>query len=667
MSEANSHGLNILVNPQEANRNKRPLTGDSMLVQWIMGHVENWEQWRDTNYSEKWDEYYRIWRCDYSADDKEREVERSRIMPTALSEAVNKTTAELSDAFFGRKVWFDVSDDPGDVNPEDVKAMGAKLRFDLSQSDARSEIDKCFLYGSLYGTGILKATVGVKQKAKATEIVDQFGRTVMGGATVSDEVVCSAVAVSPREFVIDPTARTVGDALGMAHIVIVPRHQVIESQQRGVYRKGDVPEWQPSSLQPYNVELNAENMRGKVELVEYHGLVPRALLPGSKVRDKGRILDDPLDESIELVEAIVTIANRQMELKAVENPFIPKQRSFFAYQHETVPDSFWGRGVIEAGYHPYKALQTEIRARADGLALANYPTVWRDEGSLTGDQTRDDPDEKIIVPGKEYLTSGNPNEAIREFKFSGPDRGSSIAIADYERMIEAATGSFGFQGAMLSGKDTSVAGSSVALQSFLRRSKRTALNIERDLLTPFIEATAWRSMQYKPERYPPTDFDFCPKGALGILQQDAERATMLEMLTAIPPESPAYYAVMQLIVESGPYEQRQELMAILDGLIAAALNPPPPPRDLGGEARLISAEQRIKEWEDEKVIRAEEFKRQDVELLLKAKGAQKSGDGGNNGGKADEVNINLNASGGKKRVVIKRTDEGLVGETEEMN
>jgi len=359
----------------------------------------------------------------------------------------------------------------------------------------------------------------------------------------------------------------------------------------------------------------------------------------------------------------VLIANDQLTLKAVENPYIPQRRSVFAFQFERTPETFWGKGVVESGYHPFKALQTEIRARADSLALASYPTIWRDIDSMPGGAVREDPDEKTIEPGKEYLVSGDPNRAIREFKFSGPDRGSSQAIADYQRMIEAATGSFGFQGALLSSKETTVSAASMALQTFLRRSKQTAMSIEADLVGPVIEAMAWRAMQFMPERYPPIDFRFSPKGALGILQRDAERATLIELLQAIPPESPTFAAVLRLVVESGPYEQRAELMAIMDAEIANRLTPKPPPPDPGGEARLLSAQHRIKEHEDQMLLEMERFKRQDVELLIKAK--QSSGSGGEPPQRtSEEVNININS--GNKRVKIRRTEDGLVGETEEI-
>lgn len=663
-----THGLDILVDRAEARRNKKPLLGEDQLASWIMERVDYWEEWRNTNYLQKWDEYYRIWRTEWSDMDRERMVERSRIMPTDLSEALGKVHAEMVDAFFGREVWFDVDDNVGDDQSEDVRQMATRLRDDADRWGVKKGLADAMFFGALYGTGICKLGVTSKQYARPTQLIDKFGRAVLSGATVGEETCLAAIPISPREFAIQPGALSIEDASGCAHITAAPLHHVLEGQRRGIYRKGDIGAYSGSWRQdPYSVEQNHNDLREQCKLVEYHGLVPKALLPGSKANaaTKTAATSDYPSADVEMVEAIVVVCNDAVTLKAVENPYIPQRRAIFAFQHEPVPDAFFGRGVIEGGYHPYKALQTEIRARADGLALANYPTVWRNAASLSSDETRKDPDEKILKPGREYVIDGDPNRDIREFKFSGPDRGSSQAIADYQRMIEGATGSFGFQGALLSSKDTTIAGASMALQSFLRRSKQTAMNIETCLIKPVVEAMAWRVMQYIPEKYPPIDFKFSPKGAVGVLQRDAERATLIELIQALDPASPSFAAILRLIVEQGPNQQHtSQLLSILDAEIADRLTPKPPPPDPSGEARLISAQSREAERQDNFMLAMEELKRKDVDLLIKAK--QGSGGSANDSQQkaADEVNININS--GNKRVKIRRTDDGLVGETEEI-
>ena len=45
--------------------------------------------------------------------------------------------------------------------------------------------------------------------------------------------------ISPKEFLIDPAANSIDEALGVAHEVIKPRYHVVEGIRSGIYR--DVP------------------------------------------------------------------------------------------------------------------------------------------------------------------------------------------------------------------------------------------------------------------------------------------------------------------------------------------------------------------------------------------------------------------------------------------
>mgnify|MGYP000323508868 CR=1 FL=1 len=76
--------------------------------------MHNCNKWRDhfeANYSQKFDEYYRLWRGIWANEDKTRDSERSRIIAPALQQAVESSVAELEEATFGRGKWFDISDD----------------------------------------------------------------------------------------------------------------------------------------------------------------------------------------------------------------------------------------------------------------------------------------------------------------------------------------------------------------------------------------------------------------------------------------------------------------------------------------------------------------------------------------------------------------------------
>jgi len=50
------------------------------LATWVMDRVEQWRNHRDTNYQEKWEEYYRLWRGVYDPGDKTRDSENSKLI-----------------------------------------------------------------------------------------------------------------------------------------------------------------------------------------------------------------------------------------------------------------------------------------------------------------------------------------------------------------------------------------------------------------------------------------------------------------------------------------------------------------------------------------------------------------------------------------------------------
>ena len=52
---------------------------------------------------------------------------------------------------------------------------------------------------------------------------------------------------------------------------------------------------------------------------------------------------------------MVVIGNDDVLLKAERSPYMMKDRPLVAYQDDTVPKRFWGRGVAEKGYNMQKA------------------------------------------------------------------------------------------------------------------------------------------------------------------------------------------------------------------------------------------------------------------------------------------------------------------------
>ena len=363
------------------------------------------------------------------------------------------------------------------------------------------------LHGAVYGTAIGKVVVKEKSFKFPTE----------NGIEESKEIRVVFEPVDPNNFVIDPAATTIDEALGCAQIIIKPIHGIKAKQESGVYYKGELGACNDDMVSQLDGLQRPQNTEGMCKIVEWHGLVPKVLLK----KKTGSVADLP--DSPEMVEAIVTIANETFRLKAVENPFLMKDRSFIAYQHDKIPNSFFGRGIAEKGWHPHKALEAEMRGRIDAMAFSIHPMVAMDASKVPRGE------KFTIFPGKTILTNGNPAEAIQPLKFNPPDLASFKATNDYERMTQMATGSMdSAAGGAISSRNNTASGMSMILQGAIKRSKRTMRNAEQNFLDEWVRKSAWRYMQFAPERYPSMDLKFKVHSTMGY--ENSTLTTKEEML-----------------------------------------------------------------------------------------------------------------------------------------
>ena len=435
-------GLEAIVDVD--NKDQPKTDAKDALVSWVIGTVQPWIDYRDTNFKDKWDEYYRLWRGIWKAEDKSRKSERSKLISPALQQAIEAAVAELEEATFGKGRWYDVKDDYGDEIPEDIKPFRDLMQEELNYNGAKASISEVFLNGAIYGTGIGKViTEEVTRKTIVAQAVEE-GVGVYEAGTENRKVVNVVLEpISPYNFAIDPLARNIEESLGAAHILLVSKHSVEEKQEDGLYDKVDVGSYESSDVEDYGAkgELNSIETGRKVKIIEYHGLVPKDLIKPDLAPDeelvefdwdgKKEAEYDPTD----LVEAIVTIANDCVVLRATTNPQVMGDRAFISYQHDTVPNRFWGRGVAEKGYNPQKALDSELRARIDALALTVHPMMAVDGtrmprgGNLT------------VTPGRTVITQGDPNTILRPFKFGEISPSTFHQSGELERMIQMGTGS----------------------------------------------------------------------------------------------------------------------------------------------------------------------------------------------------------------------------------
>jgi len=206
---------------------KVTLGGHGGLVGHIMYLVRQNRMVRDRLYKRKWDQYERTFRGLYSGMDRTRDGERSKLVAPALAAAIESTAATMEDAIFSRERWFDVSDNIGDDQPDDVKQAHNHLEEDFNLAGVPEQIAKVVLNGCLYGTGIGKINITRREVRK-----------VVNGEVVKDyRPLVTLEAIPPWEFVIDSQARDIESALFVAHETHVPRNVIWTKQKKNITAK----------------------------------------------------------------------------------------------------------------------------------------------------------------------------------------------------------------------------------------------------------------------------------------------------------------------------------------------------------------------------------------------------------------------------------------------
>ena len=536
---------------------------ESDVAGYIMSKCDQWRDHYETNYQERFDEYYRLWRGIWAPEDTLRNSERSRLISPALQQAVESSVAEVEEATFGRGRFFDIRDDIQDQNPGDIVQLRNQLSEDFSRTKIRQGVAECILNAAVFGTGIGEIVVEeMKEMAPATRPVMDGAMTAVGVET-RDRFVVKMKPILPQNFLIDPVAATIEDSLGVAIDEFVPRHQVEELITQGVYNDIILEAAYPDSDLEPDQELTIYN-DDKIRLTKYYGKIPAYIFNEAMQEDLGEdaeiaeLVDEEEDQAEGYIEVVAVIANGGQLLKLEQNPYMMQDRPVVAFSWDTVPGRFWGRGVCEKGYNSQKALDTELRARVDALALTVHPM-------LAVDATRLPRGMKLEVrPGKTILTNGNPAEILQPFNFGGVNQVTFAQGAELQRMVQQATGavdSAGMQG-VVNGEATA-AGISMGLGAIIKRHKRTLINFQESFLLPMIEKSAWRYMQFAPELYPVQDFKFIPSSSLGIIAREYEVTQLVQLLQTMDKASPMYPMLLEAIIDHMNISNREELISTL--------------------------------------------------------------------------------------------------------
>ena len=552
------------------NESTDPIIIEQSLEDWVLTKVDDWGDYYENNYSEKHQEYYRLWRGIWNASDKTRQAERSQIIAPALQQAVESNVAEIEEATFGRGKYFDIKDNMGDSETEDIMFLRKKLHEDFDMAKIRRDVSECLINSAVFGNGIGEVVLEeINEMKPATEEV-MGGSMEAVGVNISKRTVVRLRPILPQNFRIDPVATNVEEALGVAIDEFVSSHLVEQLQESGVYRDG----YLGNASEDFDLEPDSEltvHQDDKVRLTKYYGLVPRHLLE----KELDYALDDDEKESY-YIESVVIIGNESVLLKAEPSPYMMKDRPVVAFPWDVVPSRFWGRGVCEKGYNSQKALDAELRARIDALALTVHPMLAMDATRIPRGTKPE------IRAGKILLTNGDPKEIINPFNFGNVSQITFAQAQALQTMVQQSTGAVDSSGVggSINGEATA-AGISMSLGAIIKRHKRTLVNFQESFLIPFVSKAAWRYMQYEPELYPVSDYKFCATSSLGIIAREYEVSQLVQLLQTMGKDTPYYPVMLKSIVDNMNVANREELI----GLIDKASEPTPEAQKAGEETR----------------------------------------------------------------------------------
>lgn len=540
-----------------------PSESDKELVEFVVSHTDRWRDWRDTNYLSDWLEYERIFRGIWSAEDKQRDSERSRIISPATQQAVETRHAEIVEAIFGNGDYFDIQDDVKDANKIDVKMLKQLMTEDLDKEKIKKYISQVELLAEIYGTGIAEIIVSKKPEMIATTMPMPDGTAAYG--VLEKEYTCIKVnPINPKNFLIDPNATTVDDAMGVAIEKYVSIHKIVEGMEKGIYRKVDIgPTGEDTDLEP--TQESSQFQDDKVLVLTYYGLAPREYVEQLE-NDGAEVVDlfpedSVADKYADLVECILVVANGSKLLKAEKTPYMMKDRPVVAYQDDSVPGRFYGRGTVEKAYNMQKAIDAQLRAHMDSLALTTAPMVAMDATRLPRGAKFE------VKPGKAILTNGNPSEILFPFKFGTTDQGNMVASQNFERLLLQATGTMDSNGQPTVNTRDGAAQMSMSVAGIIKKYKRTLMNFQEDFMVPLIQKAAWRFMQFEPERYPTVDLTFTPTATLGIVAREYEQSQLIGLLQTLGPDTPVLPMILRGIIENSSLSNKAEMVAKLEEMM----------------------------------------------------------------------------------------------------
>jgi hypothetical protein len=116
-------------------------------------------------------------------------------------------------------------------------------------------------------------------------------------------------------------------------------------------------------------------------------------------------------------------------------------------------------------------------------------------------------------------------------------------------------------------RNSTASGMSMLQAASIKRQKRTLMNFQDSFLIPMVNKVIWRRIQFDVKRYPVKDYKFVPYSSLGIMAKELETTQMVQLLSMVPQDSPAFGVILISIFENSSLNNRDKLVAAVQQML----------------------------------------------------------------------------------------------------
>lgn len=462
----------------------------------ILAKFNDWQEKRQER-QEKWKRYSRIARLQEDTADRSRGSEKSTLkMPTTKS-TITMALDHLYQMLLGTDRFFDIK---GRTMADNAKAniLRKYLEYLLGKSMFRQRF-KLFLYDlCAYGTGICRVSVetGTDKRIKLAQNADFLtrlkdllagsrfnGTQLENGGFAEDRLVMENTQINrPQfewinifDFFIEPNARSIQESEGVIVRKIQKIYRLRQLEAQGLI--SGVGMIEKSSAMPMDHDrrsmlakagINAELGPDDVTIFEYWGWLDEELLEATGY--EGEIKNGG-------AEVYAEVANGQIVLKLIPNPFLTGERPFFKENFEEIPGEFYGLGICDIADGPQRALDATVRCRIDNKRIAINQVFAVDINRLSVDETGK------VFPSKTFFTEGNPRDIIQQLDIRDVTSGSYVEAQEFERYIHEGTGVSPILAGFTGSKKQSATEANIAQAQSSVRLKMVAMQIEQNVTT----------------------------------------------------------------------------------------------------------------------------------------------------------------------------------------